>query len=92
MAGCAGRDDRIAHRDHTISLNCCRPQPGTEKQRAIAETAIERYRMNLREPNAIRASNGRRLNDYLRRKKSDDLLGTEYLTGQLFAGFGSLDE
>ena len=207
MAGCAGRDDRIAHRDHTISLNCCRPQPGTEKQRAIAETAsrlvgartiqtgnrsiaydcagvtraiylgqgidlyegggqkthangvrliyehvraygrihhgptvrpgdlvffdntwdfnqdgilndplthvgiveaveqngtvvfisrvsnaIERYRMNLREPNAIRASNGRRLNDYLRRKKSDDPLGTEYLTGQLFARFGSLDE
>jgi hypothetical protein len=54
--------------------------------------AIERYRMNLREPNAIRASDGRPLNNYLRRKKSADSLATGYLTGQLFAGFGTLNE
>jgi hypothetical protein len=48
--------------------------------------------MNLREPNAIRASDGRLLNDYLRRKKSDDPSATGYLTGQLFAGFGTVNE
>jgi hypothetical protein len=206
-AGCAVRDYGITQRPHTASLNCCRPQPGTEKQPAIAHTAsrlvgartihtanrfisydcagvtraiylshgidlyeggeqkahangvrliyehvraygrihhgptvrpgdlvffdntwdvnedgipndplthvgiveaveengtvvfisrvsnaIERYRMNLREPNAIRASDGRPLNNYLRRKKSADSLATGYLTGQLFAGFGTLNE
>jgi|SRR5687768_17158336 hypothetical protein len=204
---CAGRDDRATQRDPTVSLNCCRLQPGTGKQKAIVQTAsrlvgartiqtgnrfiaydcagvtraiylsqgidlyegseqkahangvrlihehvraygrihrgptvrpgdlvffdntwdfnqdgvlndplthvgivesveqngtivfisrvsnaIERYRMNLREPNAIRASNGRLLNDSLRRKKAGDPLATGYLTGQLFAGFGTLDE
>lgn len=207
MAGCAGRDVGIAQRNHTVSLNCCRPHPGTEQQHAIAHTAsrlvgartvqtgnrfigydcagvtraiylshgidlyeggeqkgrangvrliyehvraygrihygpavrpgdlvffdntwdfnedgilndplthvgiveaveqngtvvfisrvsnaIERYRMNLREPNVMRSSDGRLLNDYLRRKKSGDPLATGYLTGQLFAGFGTLDE
>lgn len=205
MTACAVRDDRITQPDHTVSLNCCRPQPGTEKQDAIVQTAsrlvgartiqtgnrfiaydcagvtraiylsqgidlyeggeqkahangvrliyehvraygrihrgptvrpgdlvffdntwdfnqdgvlndplthvgivesveqngtvifisrvsnaIERYRMNLREPNTIRASDGRLLNDYLRRKRLGDPLATGYLTGQLFAGFGTL--
>jgi len=54
--------------------------------------AIERYRMNLRAPNTIRHADGRILNDYLRRKKIGDPLATGYLTGQLFASFGSLDE
>ena len=54
--------------------------------------AIERYRMNLRAPNTIRDADGRILNDYLRRKKIGDPLATGYLTGQLFASFGSLDE
>ena len=54
--------------------------------------AIERYRMNLRVPDAARGTDGRVFNDYLRRKKAGDLRGTVYLTGQLFAGFGSLDE
>ena len=54
--------------------------------------AIERYRMNLHAPNAVRGSDGRILNDYLRRKKPGDPRGTGYLTGQLFAGFGSLGE
>jgi hypothetical protein len=207
MTACAGRDDRISQRGHTVSLNCCRPQPGTKKQDAIVQTAsrlvgartiqtgnrfiaydcagvtraiylsqgidlyeggeqkahangvrliyehvraygrihrgpivrpgdlvffdntwdfnqdgvlndalthvgivesverngtvifisrvsnaIERYRMNLRDPNVTRASDGRLLNDYLRRKRSGDPLETEYLTGQLFAGFGTLDK
>jgi len=54
--------------------------------------AIERYRMNLRAPNAVRSVDGRVLNDYLRRKKTGDWHATRYLTGQLFAGFGSFDE
>lgn len=54
--------------------------------------AVERYRMNLRTPNVVRASDGRTLNDYLRRKKPGDPLATGYLTGQLFAGFGTLSE
>ena len=54
--------------------------------------AIERYRMNLHAPNAAQGLDGRILNDYLRRKKARDPRGTAYLTGQLFAGFGSLGE
>jgi hypothetical protein len=67
-------------------------QNGTIVFISRVSNAIERYRMNLREPNAIRASNGRLLNDSLRRKKAGDPLATGYLTGQLFAGFGTLDE
>ena len=207
IAACAARDYGMPRRDHTVSLDCCRPQSGTDKQYAIARTAsrlvgartiqtgnrfiaydcagvtraiylsqgidlyeggeqkahangvrliyehvraygrihlgptvrpgdlvffdntwdfnddgilndplthvgivevveqngtvvfisrvsnaIERYRMNLRQPNAIRASDGRPLNDYLRRKQSGDPSATGYLAGQLFAGFGRLDE
>ncbi|MDQ6734134.1 MAG: CHAP domain-containing protein [Nitrospirota bacterium] len=54
--------------------------------------AIERYRMNLHAPNAVRGADGRTLNDYLRRKKPGDPRATGYLTGQLFTGFGSLNE
>lgn len=52
--------------------------------------AIERYRMNLRFPNVSQTSDGRRLNDYLRRKESGDVARTGYLTGQLFVAFGTL--
>ena len=54
--------------------------------------AIERYRMNLRRPNAVRGSDGRLLNDYMRRKQPGDPPATGYLTGQLFAGFGRLND
>lgn len=67
-------------------------QNGTVVFISRVSNAIERYRMNLRDPNAIRAADGRLLNDYLRRRKSGDPLGTGYLTGQLFAGFGTLHE
>jgi hypothetical protein len=52
--------------------------------------AVQRYRMNLRMPNIHRTSDGRVLNDYLRRKRWSDSGETAYLTGELFAGFGSL--
>jgi hypothetical protein len=67
-------------------------QDGTVVFISRVSNAIERYRMNLRAPNATRASDGRLLNDYLRRKKIADPLSTGYLTGQLFAGFGTLDK
>jgi hypothetical protein len=49
--------------------------------------AVERYRMNLRVPNTVRASDGRTVNDYLRRRKSGEPAG--YLASHLFAGFGA---
>ena len=52
--------------------------------------AVQRYRMNLRMPSVHRTSDGRILNDYLRRKRWNDSGETAYLTGELFAGFGSL--
>ena len=51
---------------------------------------IERYRMNLGKPNTHRTSDGRVLNDFLRKKGSSDSHVTQYLTGQLFAAFGTL--
>ncbi|HKT36127.1 MAG TPA: CHAP domain-containing protein [Nitrospira sp.] len=51
--------------------------------------AIERYRMNLALPHVHRTAEGRVLNDYIRRKDLDDPINTAYLTGQLFAAFGS---
>lgn len=51
--------------------------------------AVERYRMNLAHPHIHRGEDGRILNDYLRRKNGHDTEGTGYLTGELFAAFGT---
>lgn len=51
--------------------------------------AIERYRMNLGFPHIHLTGKGKILNDYLRRKDRNDPLDIGYLTGQLFAGFGT---
>ena len=51
--------------------------------------AIERYRMNLALPHVHKTSEGRILNDYVRRKDIEDPPSTGYLAGQLFAGFGT---
>lgn len=51
--------------------------------------AIERYRMNLSQPHVHRSADGRLLNDYMRRKRRLDQAQTAYLTGELFAGFGT---
>ncbi len=53
---------------------------------------VERYRMNLAAPHLHRAPDGRIFNDYMRRKRSHDPDPTRYLTGELFAGFGTLAE
>jgi cell wall-associated NlpC family hydrolase len=51
---------------------------------------VRHYRMNLRMPGVHRTRDGRLLNDFVRRKGFLDLEGTQYLTGQLFATFGTL--
>ena len=51
--------------------------------------AIERYRMNVAQPHVHRTADGRVLNDYLRRKHWRDGEQTPYLTGELFAAFGT---
>lgn len=51
--------------------------------------AIERYRMNLAQPHVHRDKDGRVLNDFMRRKRGSDSRDTRYLTGELFAAFGT---
>jgi hypothetical protein len=51
--------------------------------------AIERYHMNLSLPHVYKTSDGRILNDYLRRKDVVDPANTGYLTGELFAQFAT---
>jgi hypothetical protein len=51
--------------------------------------AIERYRMNLALPQVHKTETGRILNDYIRRKDANDQPDTGYLTGELFASFGT---
>ncbi len=51
---------------------------------------IKRYRMNLKHPDTHKTVDGRVLNDFLRRKRVSDTRGTYYLTGRLFAAFGTL--
>lgn len=51
--------------------------------------AIERYRMNTALPHVHKTPDGRVLNDYIRRRDLDDPFNTAYLSGELFAGFGT---
>lgn len=51
--------------------------------------AIERYRLNLSHPGLHKSPDGRLLNDFMRRKRRSDPDNTHYLTGQLFAAFGT---
>ena len=50
---------------------------------------IERYRLNLAHPGVHKSRDGRLLNDFMRRKRRSDPDNTRYLTGQLFAAFGT---
>lgn len=51
---------------------------------------IERYRMNLLSFTIHRVGKGKVLNDFLRRKRRNDRAATRYLTGELFAAFGTV--
>lgn len=51
---------------------------------------VERYRINLRRPGHHRTADGPVLNDFMRKKRWRDSGKTRYLTGELFAAFGTL--
>ena len=51
--------------------------------------AIQRYRMNLSSPHLHKTTEGRILNDYLRRKHPTDPDNHARLTGELFTFFGT---
>ena len=51
--------------------------------------AIKRYHMNLDLPHIHKTTDGRILNDYLRRKNVTDRSNTRYLTGELFTQFAT---
>jgi hypothetical protein len=65
-------------------------QDGTVVFVSRVSGGIERYRMNLRYPHVHQTRDGVILNDFMRRKTSRDSESTRYLTGQLFASFGTL--
>ncbi|MCP9456053.1 MAG: CHAP domain-containing protein [Nitrospira sp.] len=65
-------------------------EDGTVTFVSWVSSGVERYRMNLRHPNVHKSKNGRLLNDYLRRKTLEDSPATRYLSGQLFAAFGTV--
>jgi len=52
--------------------------------------AVERYHMNLDQPHVHKTSEGRVLNDYIRRKHSADPHHMARLTGELFSFYGNL--
>ncbi|HMS83978.1 MAG TPA: NlpC/P60 family protein [Nitrospira sp.] len=52
--------------------------------------AIARYHMNLNQPYIHKTTDGRVLNDYIRRKRSTDPDKTARLTGELFSLYGNL--
>ena len=54
------------------------------------KAGVERYRMNLMMPDQHKTGDGRVLNDFMRRKEFGDSKANRYLTGQLFAAFGTL--
>ncbi len=51
---------------------------------------IEGYRRNLKVPGKLRGDDGTLLNDFMRRRRRSDPPRTHYLTGQLFAAFGTV--
>lgn len=65
-------------------------QDGTVTFVSWVSAGVERYRMNLRQPDVHRTADGRILNDYMRRKGPGDPPVMRYLTGQLFAAFGTV--
>jgi len=63
---------------------------GTVSFVSLVSTGVERYRMNLLQPAVHKDADGRVLNDYMRRRSDGDPENTRYLTGQLFAAFGTV--
>lgn len=54
------------------------------------QKGVRRYAINLLHPNKHKNSNQKLLNSFLRRRTPRDRKNTSYLSGALFAGFGTL--
>ena len=86
----ADRDGRLDDRWTHIGIVERVEQDGTVTFISRVSRGIERYRMNLLSPSRHRSKDGTLLNDFLRRKRWRDPAATRYLTGELFAAFGTL--
>jgi hypothetical protein len=85
----ANRDGRINDRLTHVGIVERQDADGTITFISRVAGAVERYRMNLGLPHVYRTARGKVLNDHIRRKDSVDSAKTRYLTGELFAGFGT---
>lgn len=85
----ANRDRRINDRLTHVGIVERQDADGTITFISRVAGAVERYRMNLGLPHVYRTAEGKVLNDHIRRKDSDDSATTRYLTGELFAAFGT---
>jgi hypothetical protein len=85
----ANRDRRINDRLTHVGIVERQDADGTITFISRVAGAVERYRMNLGLPHVYRTAEGKVLNDHIRRKDSDDGPTTRYLTGELFAAFGT---
>lgn len=63
---------------------------GTIEMVHVGSKGVVLLRMNLRRPHDAADESGKPLNDGLRAKKGRDPVGTAYLAGELWVGFGSL--
>ena len=85
----ANRDGRLNDRLTHVGIVERQDADGTITFISRVAGAVERYRMNLGLPHIYRTTEGKILNDHIRRKDSADGIRAGYLTGELFAGFGT---
>lgn len=66
-------------------------EDGTVEFIAVVDRKVQKFVMNLKQPEVRRdESRGKVMNSYLRKKSLEDPEFTQYLAGELFAGFVSL--
>lgn len=85
----ANRDGRMNDRLTHVGIVERQDPDGTITFISRVAGAVERYRMNLGLPHIYRTADGKVLNDHIRRKDGLDGGKSGYLTGELFAGFGT---
>ncbi|MFZ5480980.1 MAG: CHAP domain-containing protein [Myxococcota bacterium] len=78
-------DDPLSH----VAVVEAVDEDGTIGLVHVGSKGVVRFVMNLRHPDVRDDADGKRLNDYLRAKGSDDGPRTRYLAGELWVAFGS---
>ena len=86
----ANKDGRVNDRWTHVGIVEKVRKDGTVIFVSRVSRGIERYRMNLSSITTHRRGSGKVLNDFLRRKRWNDRAKTRYLTGELFAAFGTV--